>query len=161
MNKGFTLIELLVVVLIIGILSSVALPQYTKAVEKARASEALTIGKTLSDAQNIYYLANGEYTGTADDLDITVPVLKNFIFGSTGNTSSTPIFNYVPGAGNSLSFALIRKNASDGAPISEISYELGEGQLREIDCRGTNCKSVMPCNITFIGCNNTYTQCRL
>ncbi len=57
---GFTLIELLVVVLIIGILSSVALPQYTRAVEKSRLTEAELTLKALGDAQARCVLENGE-----------------------------------------------------------------------------------------------------
>ena len=72
-NAGFTLIELLVVVLIIGILAAVALPQYEKAVMKSRMSSLWPILKSIKDAQEVYYMANGSYTDDLTQLDITIP----------------------------------------------------------------------------------------
>ena len=77
-SLGFTLIELLVVVLIIGILAAVALPQYEWAVEKTRAAEAMSVLKTVRDAEEIFYMANGYYATSFEDLDIGVPTSKNF-----------------------------------------------------------------------------------
>lgn len=81
-KQGFTLIELLVVVLIIGILSSIALPQYTKAVQKARGTEAMIAGRTLANAENIYYMGEKLYTRDLTALDIEMPELKYFELGS-------------------------------------------------------------------------------
>ena len=76
--KGFTLLELLVVVLIIGILASIALPQYQGAVRKARVAEAKLALRALSDAADRYILQHGDSNwDSLEDLDVQVPEETN------------------------------------------------------------------------------------
>ncbi len=87
MKKAFTLIELLVVVLIIGILAAVALPQYQVAVMKARITRVIPLVRALTEAEEVYYLANGEYTVSLDKLDIEMPQGKNCILNSASTSA--------------------------------------------------------------------------
>ena len=73
-NRAFTLIELLVVVLIIGILAAIALPQYKMAVAKTQYATFKHLAVAIKDAQEVFYMANGQYATKLEDLDVTFPL---------------------------------------------------------------------------------------
>ena len=100
-RSGFTLIELLVVVLIIGILASIAIPQYFKVVEKARVAEAMSLISSVKSAEERFLARGGTYTQDFTQLDIsyanmTPTAIPTKFFGATvsiGAGASGP--NYV------------------------------------------------------------------
>ena len=71
-NAAFTLIELLVVVLIVGILTAMALPEYKMAVAKARVTELLPLLDSIRKSQEVYYMANGRYRSKWEDLGLEI-----------------------------------------------------------------------------------------
>jgi prepilin-type N-terminal cleavage/methylation domain-containing protein len=97
-KKGFTLLEVLIVVIIIGILASIALPQYTATIEKGKSAEATTnIGSLRTALDRYWYQASAATTSIAD-LDIDDPnnvVNRLYNYAITANTSTATTRAYV------------------------------------------------------------------
>ncbi len=67
MKKGFTLVELIIVIVIIGILGSIAVPQYVAGVERSRAGKARTVMMIISKAEKMRAADNnGAYIAVAN-----------------------------------------------------------------------------------------------
>jgi type IV pilus assembly protein PilA len=77
-RRGFTLIEIMIVVAIIGILSTMGYPMYTKYQCRAKQTEARTGLKTLYMAQDMYRARNDRYIDAISAPLILYPVLTGF-----------------------------------------------------------------------------------
>ena len=80
MKKGFTLTELLMVMLIIGILSAIAIPQYSKIVEKGRFTKAAVMAKAFYDSCERYVSEWG--VDNYDDLPSNLQNVSRMDIGS-------------------------------------------------------------------------------
>lgn len=130
---GFTIVELLVVVIIVGILSALALPQYQKMLERSRAAEGVQILGALRKAQEVYYAQYARYEseGSWDDaksLLIDIPSAKYFQWAPNNGWASV---------------ARVMRNSTDNASYG--NYCLRMESSGAVSCRdnGSNgCGSV-------------------
>ena len=60
LQKGFTLVELMIVVVIVGILSSIALPNFLNQTGKAKATEAKTLAASSAKEAQIAWTEGGQ-----------------------------------------------------------------------------------------------------
>lgn len=92
MNKqGFTLTELLVTVLLVGILASLALPMYTRTIERSRATEAMASIKAINDAIYAFFMEKESCPERFSQLVVAVDDRSD---GSAANVIQTKFFRF-------------------------------------------------------------------
>lgn len=92
-KDSFTLIELLIVIVIIGVLTTLAIPQYQTIVARAKYAEAMLIVNAIHKAELAYFEETGTMTPDLSKLDIKVPPVANIpggsYYGWTANADPT------------------------------------------------------------------------
>lgn len=130
-KKGFTLMELMVAVIIVGILSSLAMANYTRAVERGRTAEARAILGQIRGAELAYYPEANAYTTSFSNLGSDINALPQGTTGACTNTNN--YFRYsIPTAGAIFTAQAIRctgggKTPNYGTPYTLTLTDAGSG----------------------------------
>ena len=129
---GFTLVELLIVIIIIGILATMAVPQYNKMVENSKIAQAYVKMDVLRKAEIVYYM---EFNGWFDINNPEVqPKYDNGMLALNLNPSDfsgdkyyqywwgTLLYTTPDGKSHASGLAIAAKVASDGSRTNDSLF---------------------------------------
>ena len=113
--QAFTLVELIIVVIIVGILASLGLTQYSNIVEKARLAEVKMRIGTMRQLAHEYYWEHGTFEG-----------ITNADIGVDNTCSSDSYYKYWQTGGSSTYIALVgtRCSTTGKPPAASRIYQV-------------------------------------
>ena len=112
-KQGFTLLELLVVVIIVGILASVALPQFGRMTRRARASEAINITGSILTAEWAHYQEHTAFVAVASGVAPPAALLVEYPAAATD-------FRYAAVVGAADANVVVTGTGQVGSPAAGI-----------------------------------------
>ncbi len=77
--NGFTLLEILITVIIIGILSAIAIPNYTKSRERSLDKEAQIVLNLIHAAEKMYYMKTTAYYPSVASTSVDVSGINSYL----------------------------------------------------------------------------------
>lgn len=145
-SAGFSLVEMLMVVLIIGVLTAVALPNYARSIEKSRATEAMNLIKALNDAVYAYAAEHNTCPESFSKLLVEVPGTPN----TAGTEVSGKYFTYKL---NAATRAVVPGTTCGGIVAERLDQDVyriwnpysNTGERRTLACNGTSAQAQSTC----------------
>ena len=89
-ESGFTLIEVMLVVVILGILTAVAVPSFTRYLASSKRPEAIMFLSAIANAQEVYFTENEQFSDSFDALYMSIEGATN----QTATTMEGPRYSY-------------------------------------------------------------------